>query len=76
VAAGQAESVVQMRRNFHSLMRDDAVEVVEGFTGRRVVSVLSDVDPERNVAAELFVLDRRPDTGIAETSQAEGPDPD
>jgi uncharacterized protein YbcI len=74
VAAGQAASVEQMRRSFHSLMRDEAVEMVQGLTGRRVTAVLSDIDTERNVAAQLFVLDRRPDTGVAATVEVEGPE--
>jgi uncharacterized protein YbcI len=71
VAAGLGESVIQMRRGFQSLMRDEAIATVEALTGRRVMALLSDVAPSENVAAEVFVLDRRPDTGIAITAEAE-----
>lgn len=75
VAAGLPESVVKMRRSFHSLIRGEAVKVVQGLTGRKVVSVLSDVDPERDVAAQVFVLDRRPDTGVVVTAGSDGRGP-
>jgi hypothetical protein len=65
-------SRLQMRRSFHSLMRDEAVQVVEVMTARKVVTVLFDVDPERSVAAQLFVLDRRADTGVAVTADSDG----
>jgi uncharacterized protein YbcI len=75
VSAGQADSVIRMRRSFQSLMRDDAIAIVEGLTGRKVRALLSDVDPAQDVAAELFVLERLPDTGVAETVEAEEPGP-
>jgi uncharacterized protein YbcI len=75
VAAGEADSVREMRRSFHALMRDEAIETVEALTGRSVMALLSDVDPKENVAAQLFVLERRPDTGVAETAEA-STDPD
>lgn len=71
VAAGQAQSVMDMRRTFGSLMREEAVEIVEEVTGRRVLTMLSDVDPEANVAAQLFVLEPVSETGVAMVAQAE-----
>ena len=70
VAAGQTESVITMRRKFHEMMRDEAIGIVEGLTGRSVLSLLSDVDPDNNVAGQLFILERRPETGIAATAEA------
>jgi uncharacterized protein YbcI len=73
VAAGQGESVASMRRKFQALMRADAIAVVEELTGRRVTAMLADIDPDVNVAAELFVLERRPDTGVAATVEVSDP---
>lgn len=69
--AGQGEAVSSMRRTFHSLMRDEASRIVEEISGRRVTACLGDVDPEANVAALLFALDRVPETGVAMTAASE-----
>ena len=72
VAAGQARSVTEMRRTFGSLMREEATEIVEEVTGRRVLTMLSDVDPEANIAAQVFVLEPVSETGVAMVAQADG----
>jgi uncharacterized protein YbcI len=59
--AGEAESVREMRRRFHSVMYDDAVALVEELTGRKVRAFLMDCNPEVNVAAHVFVLEPLPD---------------
>ena len=69
VAAGQTESVIEMRRKFDEMMRLEAIGIVEGLTARKVISLLSDVDPDNNVAGQLFILERRPETGIAATAE-------
>ena len=71
VAAGQARSVTDMRRTFGSLMRVEAIEIVEEITGRRVLTMLADVDPEANIAAQLFVLEPVTETGVAMVSDSE-----
>ena len=58
VAAGQAASVIEMRRKFHEMMRAEAISVVEALTERPVLALLSDVDPQHNVAGQLFILER------------------
>ena len=72
VAAGQAQSVTDMRRTFGQLMRTEAVEVVEEVTGRRVLTMLSYMDPEANIAAQLFVLEPVSETGVAMVAPDEG----
>jgi uncharacterized protein YbcI len=57
VAAGEHEAVHQMRRVFRNLMGEHAVAAVEQTTGRRVIAHLSDVDPEANVAVEMFLFE-------------------
>jgi uncharacterized protein YbcI len=72
VSAGQLDSVHRMRRIFHELMREEAIGVVAEVTGREVVSFLSDVDPEANVSAAVFLLDTQRETGdvdVAESGQ-------
>jgi uncharacterized protein YbcI len=70
VAAGQLDSVHRMRRVFHDLMREEAIAVVSEVTGRDVVSFLSDVDPEANVSAAVFLLDSRRETGQVEVAES------
>ena len=62
VAAGEAEAVKMMRRTYQSAMRPEAIELVERILDRPVLTALSDVDPESNVAVEVFVLERLPET--------------
>jgi uncharacterized protein YbcI len=70
VAAGELESVLDMRRKFHQMMRDDAIGMVERLTSRKVLALLADIDPEQNIAGLLFILEPRPETGIAATAEA------
>ena len=57
VADGDGESVRGMRRGFQDAMRRPLCEAIEGLTGRKVVSFLSDNDVETETAIEVFVLD-------------------
>ena len=57
VAAGQREQVRQMRFHLQDAFAEPAIELVEATIGRRVLSFLSDHDVERDVAAEVFVLE-------------------
>jgi len=58
IAAGKAETVLEMRRSFQEAMRDDLAAEVERITGRKVVAFMSanHLDPDH--AIEAFVLDR------------------
>jgi uncharacterized protein YbcI len=58
--SGEAEMVASLRHKLQMTMRDDLVAGVEMLTGRRVVSFLSDHDPQADHAAEIFVLDGAP----------------
>lgn len=70
-AAGHTEAVHQMRRTFQAMMRDHAIEIVERTTGRVVVAHLSDIDPDANIAAEVFILEPRPEDGVAGTDSGQ-----
>ena len=67
VAVGQHEAVHQMRRVFRNLMREHAVAAVEQATGRRVIAHLSDVDPEANVAVEMFLFEPMAEDAVVGT---------
>jgi len=72
VAAGETESVMQQRRTFQRMMRDEAVAAIEHESGRRVRAYLSDIAPEAGVSAHVFVLEPEPETGLAFYGEAEG----
>lgn len=57
VNGGDAQSVLNLRRRYQSLMRDDASKAIEEITGRRVVTFMSDNATDPDLAAEIFVLD-------------------
>ena len=65
VAAGEIDSVLQQRRTFHRMMRDEAVAAVEQETGRKVRAYLSDLAPEAGVGAHVFVFEPHTETGEA-----------
>jgi uncharacterized protein YbcI len=71
VAAGEGEAVRTMRRTYQSAMREEEIRLVERVSGRQVLTALSDMDPYKNVAVEIFVLERLPE--MEATTAAEGP---
>ena len=60
VEAGEADTVVSIRRKFQTTMRDDLVAGIETLTDRNVISFMSDHDAMTDHAAEIFVLDAEP----------------
>lgn len=62
-AVGHTDDVRSMRLSFQKMIHDEAKQVVEEATGRRVESLLADFDPEANAAAQVFILE------IAETGE-------
>lgn len=73
VAAGEIESVVQQRRTFHRMMREEAIAAIEQVTGRHVRAYLSDIAPEAAVGAHVFVFEPVGETGQAYYAEADGP---
>ena len=65
VRSGNIREVRDLRRLFQETIRDDACELVERLSGRTVSAYMSDHDTERDVAAEIFVMD--PASGDADT---------
>jgi uncharacterized protein YbcI len=59
------DTVRSLRRIFQGTFRDDAIEIVERLTGRRVLAFLSDHAVEPDYAIEAFVLE----PGLADNSK-------
>jgi uncharacterized protein YbcI len=72
VAAGEGEAVKTMRRTYQSAMREEEIGLVERVLGREVLTALSDVDPYNNVAVEIFVLERLPETEATTAAEVPG----
>jgi uncharacterized protein YbcI len=56
-AHGAADDVIRTRRTYQSLMREDAVAMIQDITGKGVVGFLSDHQVDPDVAIEAFVLE-------------------
>ena len=53
----QDQAVRSLRRLFQGVVRDQAIEVVERLTGRKVLAFLSDHAVDPDYAVEVFILD-------------------
>lgn len=73
VAAGESGTVLEVRRIFHSRMREEAVAAVEDVVGRQVVSYMADLDPHANMALMAFVLDTPAEEGATLLATAHHP---
>lgn len=60
VNGGDEQSVLDLRRRYQYLMREEASKAIEEITGRRVVTFMSDNATDPDLAAEIFVLDGPP----------------
>jgi uncharacterized protein YbcI len=69
--AGEGELVRRQRIVFAELMREDAIAIVQGATGRKVRALLSDVDPERGVSALVFLLAPAAETGSVTVAEVD-----
>jgi uncharacterized protein YbcI len=61
VAEGNRQTVRQVRSNLQSSFQPEAVAMVERTMERKVISFMSSDDVDNDVAAELFVLEPRPE---------------
>jgi uncharacterized protein YbcI len=66
VRAGREAEVQQLRRAFQETMRVDLVETVERLTNGKVTAFMSVSHSEPDVAAEIFVMERRVENGGVE----------
>jgi uncharacterized protein YbcI len=71
VGGGEERLVLEQRSTFQRLMRDEAVDAIEGLTGRKVAAFMSNNHIDPDMAVETFVLARqhgtpRPADALAE----------
>ena len=57
VEQDRAQAVREVRMTFQQAMSDRFVAAIEGITGRRVESFMSQIDPLAGMAVEVFVLE-------------------
>jgi uncharacterized protein YbcI len=68
---GKLDHVLQTRQQIQRMMHEDAVAIVESALDRKVIAFMSDNHAEPDIAAELFVLEREPETAPAERQAAQ-----
>jgi uncharacterized protein YbcI len=71
VEAGERELIRRQRQVFAELMRGDAIEIVQEAIGRRVRSLLSDIDPDCGVSALVFLLEPATETGSVTVAEVD-----
>ena len=59
--AGEGAAVIDVRRRWQRVMREEMSSKVEELTGRRVVGFLSDNHIDPDIAVEVFMLERAPE---------------
>jgi uncharacterized protein YbcI len=73
IADGRHEAVLRLRREFAALMQPTLIEGVERLTGAHVVAYLNANHLDRDVTAEIFLLDRPVTIELAEPTRTEAP---
>jgi uncharacterized protein YbcI len=54
---GEAERVLEMRRDFQRMMKNRYSKMIEELTGRKVLAFLSQVHVEPDLTIEMFLMD-------------------
>jgi uncharacterized protein YbcI len=57
VAGGEQDLVLEMRRDFQSLMKQRYSEMIEDLTGRKVLAFLSQAHIEPDLTVAMFLMD-------------------
>jgi uncharacterized protein YbcI len=70
---GRKRAVVGQRAEFQNAVADQFVERIEQITGRRVISFMSNTDPDAEVVAEIFVLEPEEQEKAAVGAEAGAP---
>lgn len=58
--AGHSAAVLDLRRRWQSIMRQDVSREIEELTGRKVIGFMSDNHIDPDLAVEVFVLEPLP----------------
>jgi uncharacterized protein YbcI len=61
--AGEGAAVMDVRRRWQHVMREEMTSKVEELTGRKVVGFLSDNHIDPDIAVEVFMLEHLPEAG-------------
>ena len=63
IAAGKAAQVQSTRHAFQDAVGGEFTSIVESVTGKRVRALMSQVNIEENLAAELFLFEQSAESG-------------
>ncbi len=70
---GEADRVLEIRRDFQRMMEVRYSEMIEGLTGRRVLAFLSQSHVEPDLTVEMFLMDG-PIAGFGALELVESPE--
>jgi uncharacterized protein YbcI len=70
VVKGRDHRVIDYRREFQDAMREDAIASIEQITGRKVKAFMSANHIDPDLAAEIFVLEPKPETTAGDGAAA------
>ena len=73
VSGDEERLVLEQRSTFQRLMRDEAVDAIEGLTGRKVAAFMSNNHIDPDLAVETFVLEphsREDSQGVGQAATA------
>ena len=73
VSGDEERLVLEQRSTFQRLMRDEAVDAIEGLTGRKVAAFMSNNHIDPDLAVETFVLARQHGPSRPADAPAESP---
>jgi len=59
--AGEGEAVLDLRRRWQRVMKEEISREIEQLTGRKVIGFMSDNHIDPDLAVEVFVLEPLPD---------------
>jgi uncharacterized protein YbcI len=66
IANGRQQAVHDIRHSFQAAMEEQFTNAVEDALGRKVIAYMSQVNHDPDISAELFVLEPKEDSALAE----------
>jgi uncharacterized protein YbcI len=68
---GQAQTVLDVRKQYQAAMRTDLVAAIETHTGRKVIAFMSDNNIDPDTGIEAFLLEPQPGSHTRTTTDAD-----
>jgi uncharacterized protein YbcI len=69
---GRGDSVIRQRMDFHGVMKDRFIEVIEEELGRKVSGMMSGSHQHPDLIGEMFILEPEGDELLADAQAGDG----